>query len=113
MNGEVNDIVSEKVTELIQDVEVFEHINKPLLIGWLCRFVKDGKEIGDLKTSCNFYEKISTKAVTTKRFTTQSDFSGLEIDSIKRMRDCIAFVDLLALVKESIGTIELTNKQID
>ena len=26
------------------------------------------------------------------------------------MRDCIAFVDLLALVKESIGTIELTNK---
>ena len=58
----VNDIVSEKVTEWIQDVDVFEHINKPLLIGWLCRFVKDGKEIGDRKIVT-----ISTKKSSTRR----------------------------------------------
>ena len=113
----VNDIVSEKVTKLIQKVEVFGHINKPLLIGWLCRFVKDGTEVFEegeeedrTLSSYKFYEKILDQAVTTKRFTTQSDFNKEEIESIKRMRDCIAFVDLLALVKESIGTIELTNK---
>ena len=95
---------------MIQDAEVFRNVKNPLLIGWLCRFIKDGTEIGNLKTSYNFYEKILDQAVTTKRFTTKSEFSELEIDSIKRMRDCIAFVDLLAMVKESIGTIELTNK---
>ena len=106
----VNDLVSEKVTELIQDIEVFEHINKPLLIGWLCRFVKDGMEIGNLKTSYDFYEKILDQAVTTKRFINQNEFSELEIESIKCMRDCIAFVDLMTMVKGNIGTIELTNK---
>ena len=91
MNGELVELFQTKSPNLIQDNEVFSHIDKPLLIGWLCKFIKEGVELGDLKHSYNFYEKILDQAVNTRRFTTQSGFDDKELDSIKRMRDCIAF----------------------
>ena len=40
--------VSSKIEELFQQQHVLENIDRPLLIGWLCRFVQDKLDLGDL-----------------------------------------------------------------
>ena len=90
---------------------MFEHIDRPLLLGWLCRFVRDGISLGNLENSYNFYEKILDQAINSSRFRYTNSLSDNQIESAKRMRDFIAFVDLLGVAREHIGTIELTSKE--
>ena len=92
--------VANRARDLISDDDIFKHIDRPLLIGWLCRFIRDGeKDLGDLKEKYSFFGKILDYAIKNKRFETENktSFTETKINSIKRMRDCIAFIDLLRL----------------
>ena len=55
--------------------------------------------------------KILDQAINSNRFRYTNSLSDDQIESAKRMRDFIAFVDLLGVAREHIGTIELTSKE--
>ena len=94
----MGDDVANRARDLISDDDIFKHIDRPLLIGWLCRFIRDGeKDLGDLKESYSFFGKILNYAIQKRRFESENQFTETQIDSIKRMRDFIAFIDLLRL----------------
>ena len=83
---------------------MFENIDKPLLIGWLCRFVHDKLDLGDLTKSYGFYEKILDLSTDYTRFEQErgdDKFSPVERESIQRMRNCIAFIDLIGTFWEN------------
>ena len=107
----MSDNISQDVSNLISNNNIFDHIDRPLLLGWLCRFVRDGIDLGNLENSYNFYEKILDQAINTTRFRSTNYLSKNQIVSAKKMRDFIAFVDLLGIAREHIGTIELTSKK--
>ena len=94
----MGDDIANRARELISDDDIFKHIDRPLLIGWLCRFIRDGeKDLGNLKESYSFFERILDYAIRNKRFEIENKYTETQINSIKRMRDCIAFIDLLRL----------------
>ena len=96
--------VSSKIEELFQQQHVLENIDRPLLIGWLCRFVHDKLDLGDLTKSYGFYEKILNLSTDYTRFEQErgvNKFSPVERESIQRMRNCIAFLDLIGTLWEN------------
>ncbi|MDA8832963.1 hypothetical protein N9N12_01975, partial [Candidatus Poseidoniales archaeon] len=104
--------LSKKVQDYIQEDGIFQHINTPLLIGWLCRFIRDRKEIGDLGNSYDFYELILDQAIRNKRFELEVSFTEQQFESIRTIRNLIAFIGLLNLDKNSqLGRIDLSMKE--
>ena len=80
-------------------------------IGLVVQIRKRWYQSGNLENSYNFYEKILDQAINSSRFRYTNSLSDDQIESAKRMRDFIAFVDLLGVAREHIGTIELTSKR--
>ncbi|HCV85617.1 MAG TPA: hypothetical protein DGB85_03375, partial [Deltaproteobacteria bacterium] len=100
----VPDSVAEEIEELFQQQDVLKNIDRPLLIGWLCRFVHDELELGDLTKSYGFYEKILDLSTEYTRFEQErgvDKFSPVERESIQRMRNCVAFLDLIGTLWEN------------
>lgn len=91
----MGELIVDKVGKLLKNPKIFRTIDRPLLIGFLCRFVRDNVDLGDLESGYDFYQKILDESVRYVRFNKETSYSEEQTNSIGLMRDCIAFIDLL------------------
>ena len=98
----LSQFVAQEIEELFQQQHVLETRQTPA--GWLCRFVHDKLDLGDLTKSYGFYEKILDLSTDYTRFEDErgvDKFSPEKRESIQRMRNCIAFIDLIGTFWEN------------
>ena len=90
--------VAENTIQQVRDDSIFPHVNNPLLMGWVCKFIKERKT--DFFQNGNIHKihsHILDTAFSDGRGEHLNRLSQKGIVSAKRLRDLIALMDIFGL----------------
>ena len=94
----VTESVAENTIQQVKDDSIFPHVNNPLLMGWVCKFIKERKT--DFFQNGNIHKihsHILDIAFSDGRREHLNSLSQKGIESAKRLRDFIALMDIFGL----------------